>query len=318
MKAQERAVPENLFPDKSYFREMRRPWKLATFALGMSWLLYGAVNFGISDWDIGISLLMGGLTYVCAPWSTRTILHAVRHRPGHWLLWVGGAFAVAWFVVDGDYYIYHTIAGNQMFRRENLFASSALYFLAGFIWLYRGSLEDFITTCSSLTVMHPSRVETLKSFSGTFIGCGAMLLVSLPEHLGSSIILFLFYLVPHSLYSSYKIVRNKDERKVRLIKMAVWSACIIIIVSTHYIRHLQTRNAADQIVREILLYKESQKAFPANVDVLNSGVRRLAGKYHIKYYLNYNNVYLYYPVTFTAFDTYKYDFAASVWRYQRD
>lgn len=58
-------------PDKAYFRELRRPWKLASLAIGMLWLMYGAVSYGISDWDVGISLIMGGLTYLCAPWSVR-------------------------------------------------------------------------------------------------------------------------------------------------------------------------------------------------------------------------------------------------------
>jgi hypothetical protein len=34
--------------------------------------------------------------------------------------------------------------GNEMFRIENFYASSALYLLAGSIWLYRGSLREFL------------------------------------------------------------------------------------------------------------------------------------------------------------------------------
>ena len=137
-------MPENLLPDKRYVAELRRPWKLATLAIGMAWLLYGAVNYSISDWDIGISLLMGGLTYLCAPWSIRVILNSLRYRPKHWILWIGSALTVAWVVIDGVYYLYHTVVGNQMLRRENFYASSALYFLAGTIWMYQGSLRDFV------------------------------------------------------------------------------------------------------------------------------------------------------------------------------
>lgn len=140
----EALVPENLLPDRRYVAELARPWKLLSLAIGLAWLLYGALNYGISDWDVGISLLMGGLTYLCAPWSVRVILHCLRYRPGYYPLWIGGALAVAWFVIDGVYVLYHTIAGNQMLRAENFYASSALYFLAGTIWLYRGSLRDFI------------------------------------------------------------------------------------------------------------------------------------------------------------------------------
>jgi hypothetical protein len=40
--------------------------------------------------------------------------------------------------------LYHTLMGNEMFRIENFYASSALYLLAGSIWLYRGSLREFL------------------------------------------------------------------------------------------------------------------------------------------------------------------------------
>ncbi len=133
-----------LLPDRTYVRELARPWKLLSFAIGMGWLLFGALNYGISDWDVGISLIMGGLTYLSAPWSVGTILTAVRHRSRNWILKIAMALFVAWVVVDGVYVLYHTVIGNQMFRIENFYASSALYFLGGAIWLYRGSLRELL------------------------------------------------------------------------------------------------------------------------------------------------------------------------------
>jgi len=110
----------------------------------MTWLLFGALNYGIADWDVGISVLMGGLTYLLAPWTLRTILLGLRYRARHWLPKIGVALFVAWFVVDGVYVLYHTAMGNQMFRAENFYASSALYLLAGAVWLYYGSLRELL------------------------------------------------------------------------------------------------------------------------------------------------------------------------------
>jgi hypothetical protein len=70
-----------LLPDRAYFSELDRPCKLASLAVGMEWLLFGAINYEISDWDVGISLIMGGLTYLCAPWSVGIILVSIRDRP---------------------------------------------------------------------------------------------------------------------------------------------------------------------------------------------------------------------------------------------
>lgn len=136
--------------DRAELRELARPWKLVTFGVAMSWLLYGALNYGIGDWDVGITLIMGTLTYVSAPWCVRTILSALRARPAHRLLRVGVALFVAWFVVDGVYVLYHTLMGNQMFRIENFHVSSAIYFMAGCFWLYRGSLRDFVSELRSI------------------------------------------------------------------------------------------------------------------------------------------------------------------------
>lgn len=122
-----------LLPVRQCLAELMRPWKLLSFAVGMAWLLYGASNYGISDWDVGISLIMGCLTCLCAPWSVRVTLHYLWYMPRFWGLWITAALFVAWIVVDGVYVLYHTAMGNKMFRLENFYASSAFYFLAGAI-----------------------------------------------------------------------------------------------------------------------------------------------------------------------------------------
>lgn len=143
-------MSHNLLPDRAYYAEMARPWKLFSFMIGMAWLLYGALNYGISDWDVDISLLMGGFTYLCAPLSVSVILVCARDRPRYWLLWIMAALLVALAVVDWLYVAYHTAMGNQMFRLENFYASSALYFLAGALWLYRGTLQEFLKNLRAL------------------------------------------------------------------------------------------------------------------------------------------------------------------------
>ena len=134
----------SFLPDRHYLRELLRPWKLATFGVGMSWLLYGAVCYGISDWDIGISLIMGGVTYVFAPWSVTTLSNAVRLRTRGWPLHLVAAFIPALFAVDWAYWLYHTAVGNRMLRWENFKTSMAFYFLCGIFWCFPGSLKELV------------------------------------------------------------------------------------------------------------------------------------------------------------------------------
>lgn len=307
-----------MLPDSSYIAELRRPWKLFSFAGGMAWLLYGALNYGISDWDVGISLLMGGLTYLCAPWSIRVILHCVRFRPKYWLLWIGSSLAVALFVIDGVYYLYHTIVGNQMLRRENLYASSALYFLAGCIWLYRGSLRDFVDDYRALPILQSPLLEKVKKLLGAIIGAGAMLLLALPKYSGVSMMGFLFFLVPLHFYSIYRMTWKKEERKLRLTRMAIWLACIILVAGTHYYMHIQTRNAADKVLNEVLVYRGKQNTYPMDLNALSSNAKEIAKINRIAYFINDKQVYLFYPATFNGFNTYFYDFEANTWRFRTD
>ncbi len=130
--------------------ELIRPWKLFSFCVAMSLLLYGAVNFETGDWDVGVTLLMGVLTYTMAPWSVYIIFSAIRYRTGYWYLHIIAALIAGLFVVDWAYMLYHTMAGNVIYREANFYASTPLYFMAGAFWLYRGTLKEFIANVRKL------------------------------------------------------------------------------------------------------------------------------------------------------------------------
>jgi len=119
--------------------------------MAMGLLLYGALNFDIADWDVGVTLVMGSLTYLMAPWSVHVILSALRYRPPLWYLQIIAALLVGLFVVDWVYMLYHAIVGNQTYRDANFYASAPLFFLAGTCWLYRGSLVELMANIRSIT-----------------------------------------------------------------------------------------------------------------------------------------------------------------------
>jgi len=122
--------------------ELVRPWKLAVFIAGMAWLLWGAVTYRFPDWDVGISVLMGLLAYLFAPWVVRLITTAVRYRRPGWVLSVMVALVVTWAVVDGSYLAYNTLLGHPMLRIDNALVSSALFFGLGVAVSYRGSARE--------------------------------------------------------------------------------------------------------------------------------------------------------------------------------
>ncbi|HSV58577.1 MAG TPA: hypothetical protein VLJ19_06725 [Variovorax sp.] len=118
--------------------EYLRPWKLVTLAIGIAILIWGAQVEKLPDWDAGISVVMALLTYLTAPWGVRVCIER-RWR------WVPLALFYAWVAIDMSYWAWNAHLGPEftdILRQANMWPSTLLYFLCGFIWLYRGSLAE--------------------------------------------------------------------------------------------------------------------------------------------------------------------------------
>ncbi|MCX9158431.1 hypothetical protein OPU71_20100 [Niveibacterium sp. 24ML] len=125
---------------EALLREYRRPWKLATLALGLGLLIVGAFYYEAPDWDIPISIIMAGFAYLTAPWSLRVM---VERR---WKLWPAMLFAT-WFTVDGCYAIYWYFTNPlalELMREVNFPASLSLYWMCGLVWYWNGSLRELL------------------------------------------------------------------------------------------------------------------------------------------------------------------------------
>ncbi len=124
--------------------EYLRPWKLATFAIGLGLLLIGADYEAAPDWDYPISFVMATMAYLTAPWSVQVI----RDRRWRWI-----PLALLWYylTVDGSYWLYWQCVkpGALIMRDANFHASTCLYWLCGFIWLHRGPLRTALSASSN-------------------------------------------------------------------------------------------------------------------------------------------------------------------------
>src|SRR5687768_356643 len=136
------APAASALPDRAYLRELVRPWKLATFAGSLAVLIYGALVMNIGDWDVPVTLIMGVLTYTLAPWCVFLIHRAWKQRPKHWPWHVLLSLALAVFVVDTVYMTYSNAVGNPTDREFNFRASFPLFYLAGVLWSWRGTVRE--------------------------------------------------------------------------------------------------------------------------------------------------------------------------------
>ena len=112
-------------------------------------LIYGALVYKISDWDINISVIMAICTYITAPIVTHVFWSSMQLKSTVLLFCL--AVFMLWVSVDGVYVVYHFIANNQTFRYENFCASLFIYLFCGTIWSYDKPLRNFVQNLKELT-----------------------------------------------------------------------------------------------------------------------------------------------------------------------
>jgi len=120
--------------------EYLRPWKLASFAIGLALLFIGADYYRAPDWDYPISVIMASLTYLSAPWAAQVLMSR------RWKM-LPLALVLYYFSVDGCYWLYWSAVKPDalVMREANFYASSCLYWLCGFIWLHKGPLRSLLS-----------------------------------------------------------------------------------------------------------------------------------------------------------------------------
>lgn len=119
--------------------EYLRPWKLTTLAVGLGLLIWGADYYHAPDWDVPISIIMAGFTYLTASWSMHVMVER-RWRYCPLMLFL------TWWCVDGCYALYWSFVNPEalaFMREANWPVSLCLYWVCGLIWYFNGSVADF-------------------------------------------------------------------------------------------------------------------------------------------------------------------------------
>lgn len=106
------------------------PWNLGTLAIGIGLLVVGSYYYEAIDWDIPVSLIMAGFSYLTASWSFQVMLR----REWHNFPWM---VLLTWWTVDGCYAVYWSVVNPialELMREANWPASLALYWACGLVW----------------------------------------------------------------------------------------------------------------------------------------------------------------------------------------
>ena len=109
----------------------RHPWNIGTLLVGVGLLIAGSFYYEALDWDIPISLIMAGFSYLSAAWSLNVLVKREWRKFPLMLF-------LTWWTVDGCYALYWYFKNPvalELMREANWPASLALYWACGFVWL---------------------------------------------------------------------------------------------------------------------------------------------------------------------------------------
>jgi hypothetical protein len=119
---------------RGYLFFLFRPWKISTFIIATAGLTVIAPYTGDPTWDYFDAIFMSVWTYFTAPWAIGTLFKffkrelPFKHAFVAFCVWM---FSASW---SYDLYILMRDGYYPVTWFSNIFASSALYFLAGLLW----------------------------------------------------------------------------------------------------------------------------------------------------------------------------------------
>lgn len=103
-------------------------WKNITFLIGLFSLILGGIFLDYPDWDIALSFLMAGCTYLTAD----KFITSIKEKS---YLMVALFSVGVWVSIDGIYWLYWSLVNTSVMIREGQWlASLCLYLLCGLIW----------------------------------------------------------------------------------------------------------------------------------------------------------------------------------------
>jgi hypothetical protein len=132
-----------------YWRFLFVRWKVITFIIAATGMTVNAPYTGDPTWDYADALFMSVLTFLTAPWSIGSIYKVLKKEIPFKQGFVAGClwmFSASW---SYDFYLLIRDGEYPTTWFANIFASSALYILAGFLWNleyrpWRGAIFSFM------------------------------------------------------------------------------------------------------------------------------------------------------------------------------
>jgi hypothetical protein len=162
-------------------------------------------------------------------------------------------------------------------------------------------------------------VEYKKKIYFSLAAAALMVFLLGQNHAGFILYFVLFALLFWIPYSVYVIYRRPDARASQLARVAIWLVAVALVVGIHYIRHETTRHNADEIAASINKFMATHSRCPVTLDEVGITQQQRKDLLGISgYSCEVGKPFLFYAVTYAAFDVFQYDFQTKSWEYRAD
>jgi len=152
----------------------------------------------------------------------------------------------------------------------------------------------------------------------TLLLVALMLVLTVPPHVGFMVLLFLPIFIAWAIYGSTVMIRKPEQRKLRAIKIAIWTTAFLVVGAIHLYWARAARKDADAVLSAVHSYKTKTGMYPENVTQLGIDERDLQHKWMLGYLPGKDQPFLAYASTFMLFGTFTYDFHHGKWKYNSD
>ena len=160
--------------------------------------------------------------------------------------------------------------------------------------------------------------SSARELTTTAVLCGILTAIGVGKHMGIIVAVLAPFLAIWFVVSLVRMWRVPQRRLVLGGKMLLWLLSLASIVLVHLHFANAARQDGERVRHAIEGYQNVHKAYPASLAAVGIDAPALRKQWMLHYMLSDGTPMLFYAATFTAFDTYSYDFKEKVWQYQPD
>lgn len=153
-----------------------------------------------------------------------------------------------------------------------------------------------------------------RSLINTVIGAALLTLLLCARSAGFMVIFECLFIAPWLAYSLWIIYRHPERRRLQALQVGCWLLSITVIALVHLHLAATSRAYAQTIADAVARYNTDNGHYPADLQAI--GYRRDTIRARLgmaNYSLEHGEPLLFYADTFTAFQTYSYDFGSGKW-----